>query len=216
MNRSHHSARGLAAELAPEDLELLRRGIRLNTVLLGVVTGIGVGLAIVVVTHISLFVTGGNAGRYLNLLGIFLPGYSVSFGGAWIGAFWGFVAGFVSGSFAYRMYSRTIGREFLNLVSHDAGVESFLEQPTLRLSGQSLGLALGCLMAAQLYLATTWLIIRGTADQSVHAALLTHYFPGYSVSYLGGLYGSVSIFAFTYLASLVLAAIYNFLVYIKK
>ena len=62
---------------------------------------------------------------------------------------------------------------------------------------------------------TAWLVLRGTADESLHAALLVNYFPGYSVSYLGGLFGAAHIFAITYLFSFIFAAVYNGLVSIR-
>ena len=78
--------------------------------------------------------------------------------------------------------------------------------------GHGLGLALGSLMALQLFLTTNLLVIRGTADQSPHAALLINYFPGYDINFVGSLIGAVEIFAVTYILSFVLSQIYNGLV----
>ena len=202
---------------APEALQsegferLLKRTIRTNAILLGLVMATGLGLALFIGTHISLAVTGERAGHYLNLLGIFLPGYSASSGGAWIGLLWGFVIGGISGSYVYLVYARSLGLQLAEMMARDE-VPDIYEHATLRISGHGLGLALGSLMALQLFLSTAWLVVRGTADQSPHAALLSNYLPGYSVSFVGGLIGAAEIFAVTYILSLVLSQIYNWIV----
>jgi hypothetical protein len=191
---------------------LLKSVIRLNVILLGIAMGIGLGLTLFIGTHISLAVTGERAGLYLNLLGVFLPGYSASPGGAWIGLVGGFVIGALSGSFVYYVYARSVGRGLAEMMTRDQAQGEIVEQATLRLSGHALGIALGGLMAVQLLLTTNWLVVRGTADQSPHAALLRNYFPGYSVDFVGSLIGAVEIFAFTYALSLVLSGVYNLVV----
>jgi hypothetical protein len=212
MKLSNQMGSGTAPKLSEEQQELLNRGIRFNTVLTGVVMGLGAGLGIFLLTHLSLLVTGAQAGQYLDLLGIILPGYSVSAAGAWFGLLWGFVFGGLSGGFIYYMYARTIGPQIVTAIALGSDARQPVVFPTLRISGHALGTALGCLMALQLYGVTLWLILRGTAHQSPHAALLVNYFPGYSVSYVGGLLGAAYIFAFTYVFSQILAGVYNGLV----
>jgi hypothetical protein len=90
-----------------------------------------------------------------------------------------------------------------------------LKPSVLRLHGISLGLAIGAIAAFGLFSSTAWLVIRGTADQSVHAALFANYIPGYSVSILGGLLGAVELFALVFVACLLLAAVYNKIVAIR-
>lgn len=192
---------------------LLTSAIRLNTILLGIVMGTGLALTLYIGTHVSLAVTDDHPGRYLNLLGVFLPGYSVSPVGAWVGLGWGFVVGAFSGSFVYYAYARfvstrDVGRTVAEMMHEQARVEN-VAQLTLRLSGHALGFALGGLMAVQLFLTTNWLVIRGTADHSPHASLLKYYLPGYRVDFVGSLIGAVEIFAFTYVLSLVLSGVYN-------
>lgn len=191
---------------------LLKRTVRTNAVLLGLVMATGLGLALFVGTHISLAVTGERAGQYLNLLSVFLPGYSASPGGAWFGLLWGFVIGGVSGSYVYLVYARSLGLRLTEMMARDEMPEDLFEHAVLRISGHGLGLALGSLMALQLFLTTNWLVIRGTADESRHAVLLGNYFPGYSVSFIGSLIGAAEIFAVTYILSLVLSQIYNWIV----
>jgi len=189
---------------------LFNNAIRLNMILLGLTMGVGAGVGLFVGTHISLAVTGDKAGQYLNLLGVFLPGYSASPGGAWKGLLWGFLLGAFSGGFIYSIYARSIRRGFAEISTEADKSEKFIEQPTLRISGHALGVSLGSLMALQLIATTNWLVIRGTANQSPHAALLQNYFPGYSVSFVGSIIGAAEIFIFTYTLSQLLSVVYNF------
>ena len=191
------------------DQNLLRRGIRFNTIVLAITMGLFAGFGLFLLTHLSLLVTGEKAGRYMNLLGVFFPGYKATPTGAWFGLIWGFVVGAISGGFVYYTYARTIGTRAARLVIQGQQSGHLIEQPVLRMSGHALGLALGCVMAIQLAGATAWLVIRGTADQSPHAALLVHYLPGYQVNLSGGLIGALDIFVFTYGLALLLAWIYN-------
>jgi len=53
------------------------------------------------------------------------------------------------------------------------------------------------------------LVLRGTADESVHAILLVNYLPGYSISLAGSLIGAFELFVLTWLMSLLFSGIYN-------
>ena len=197
------------------DDKLLQRGIRFNAVLLGLVLGAGCGVGLFLVTHLSLALTGENAGRYLNLLGVFLPGYSVSSGGAWIGLFWGFVLAAISGGFVYLIYARSVGRDFASNMSMALETDQPIRQFTLRISGHALGIGLGLLMSLSLFTWTIWLVIRGTADNSPHAALLRNYLPSYTVDFGGALIGAIILFIYTYILCRILAGVYNTIVIAK-
>jgi hypothetical protein len=70
----------------------------------GAVCGVGLFLA-----TLWLVVRGGvNVGEHLNLLGIFLPGYSVSVGGAFIGFVYAFVIGYGAGRTIAAVYNRFV------------------------------------------------------------------------------------------------------------
>lgn len=187
-----------------------RRGVRLNIIIMGLVLGVAGGLILFLGTQLSLAVSGEHAGRYLNLLGVFLPGYSATPTGALAGLFWGFVFGGFSGSFAYWLYARNIDRRIaeMTLLAEDAN--EVTDRATLRLSGNSLGIAFGLLAALQLFVTTMWLVVRGTAGDSEHAALLAEYLPGYEVGLMGALYGCAELFVFTYVAASIFAGVYNF------
>lgn len=195
------------------DPELLKAAIRNNSTVLGLVFGLATALAIFAATHISLAYWGEDAGGYLGLLGIFLPGYEVTAGGAWIGALWGFVFAAIAGALTYRLYGGILGERLAQGVAAQPGTADPILNPSiLRIHGISLGLSVGAAMGAALFLSTSWLVIRGTADSSVHAALLSNYLPGYTVSILGGLLGGLELLALVLVACILLAAIYNALV----
>lgn len=192
----------------PIDEKLLYATVKLNTLLFAAVCGAMGGVGLLLLTYLSLYRGLPDPGHYLNLLGVFLPGYSVSMAGAWIGLFWGGVIGAISGAVIYRIYARGIRRQvadyFANIKSeHD------LEYTVLKLHGHSLGLALGVMAALGLVASTNWLVLRGIAGESMHAALLAHYLPGYSVSFAGSLIGAVETFIVVYILCAALAAIYN-------
>lgn len=155
-------------------------------------------------TYLSLAATGENAGRYLNLLGIFMPGYRASAVGAWIGFFWAFLYAAISGGVLYQVYMRAAGGR-----AEYTACPGAADLIMTRLSGWALGLALGSILAAQLFLSTAWLIIRGTAGESTHAALLAYYLPGYSVSWTGAALGAFWVFGYTLALSMLFASIYN-------
>lgn len=190
------------------DEGLLHATIKLNTLLLAGVSGATAGLFLLIMTYIVFYLGGGGHDHYLNLLGIFLPGYNVSPAGAWIGLLWGIVAGAVAGAVIYRIYARSIRQQVQSYLDSDMP-ESEFKPPVLRIGGHFLGLALGLLTALGLLMTTNWLVLRGTAQESVHAALLANYLPGYSVTFTGSLIGAAQLFAVTYLLCLLLAGIYN-------
>lgn len=193
------------------DYAAIWRGIWLNSILLSLTFGLFCGTAVVFVTYLSMAVTGQEAGYYLQLLGVFFPGYTVTLGGAWVGFFWAFVFAALSGFVVYQIYARAVGLESLRkLVSEPAG-DGYWKM-TARLSGKGLGFALGALLALQLFLSSAWLVVRGTAGESRHAALLANYLPGYSVSIAGAAIGAIWLFLYAFAASLMLAKVYNAIV----
>lgn len=183
--------------------------------LLAGVCGLMSGLALFIATYLSLFRGLPNPGHKLNLLGVFLPGYEVSLLGAWIGLFWGGIFGAVAGAVIYLLYARDIKKQ-ARLYLESGKLEQVISYVTMRINGNALGLALGVITALGLFFTTNWLVMRGTAGESVHAALLSNYFPGYTVSFAGSFIGALEIFVLTYLVCLVLGAIYNGVVLFRQ
>jgi len=190
------------------DENLLRATVKLNTFLFAGVAGFLGGLTLLCLTYLSLLRGLPHPGLYLNLLGVFLPGYSVSPAGAWVGFAWGGLLGAISGAVVYRIYARSIRRQVADYLAGNMP-EHALEFAVLKIHGHSLGLALGGMTGTGLLLATNWLVIRGAADESPHAGLLSHYLPGYSVSLPGSVIGAVETFVIAYLVCVLASAIYN-------
>ena len=192
----------------PLNRELLDAAVRVNTWLLaGVFACVG-GLAIFFATYLSLYRGLPKPGYYLNLLGIFMPGYEVSHSGAWIGLFWGAIIGALLAAMFYRIYARSIESQVCDYLASGSKDEDLLGI-TLYFDGNYLGLALGSIVALGLFVTTSWLVLRGTAGESMHALLLTNYLPGYSVSYTGGIIGAVESFVMTYLVCRLFSWLYN-------
>ncbi len=187
---------------------LLRAAIKLNTLLLaGVFACVG-GLSLFMMTYLSLHRGLPQPGHYLNLLGVFLPGYNVSHSGAWVGLFWGALLGGLLAALFYRIYARSIVSQIHNYLGKGDSLNDLLSI-TLRFDGNYLGLALGSMVAAGLIVTTNWLVFRGTAHESIHAVLLAQYLPGYSVSVLGSIIGAVELITLIYLLCLLFSWIYN-------
>jgi hypothetical protein len=201
-----------AASLA--DQQLVSSVVRLNVVISAVGAGLGLGLVLFLAAFVSLAVSN-RPGLYLNLLGVFMPGYSASASGAWFGLLWGIVYGAVSGGIVSWLYGRTLGAKLIKLVVWDANAIRRLRPPVLRLSSYALGLALGLVAGLQLLLATMWLVVRGTAHESVHAQLLSNYLPDYTVSLWGGLIGGIELFLLVLLGSALATSIYDYVTYYR-
>ena len=75
-----------------EDRRLFSAAARLNVSIAALFAGLALGLLLFLATHVSLGVSD-HPGRYLNLFGIFMPGYSASSVGAWFGLLWGLIFG---------------------------------------------------------------------------------------------------------------------------
>jgi len=87
---------------------LLREVVRLNSVMMGIVTGLLAGLVIFAAT-LWLVVKGGqNVGQHLVLLAQFFPGYRVTFLGSVVGFGYGAVTGFLIGFIVGRLYNYVV------------------------------------------------------------------------------------------------------------
>ena len=90
------------------ELNLLKAAIRMNMIVMAVAFGLLAGGILWLSTVILLLRGGYDVGLHLSLLSVFLPGYSVTWGGAWIGLAWGFFVGGLSGAILYWSYARTL------------------------------------------------------------------------------------------------------------
>ncbi len=194
---------------------LLRSVVKINTAMLALSFGLLGGVLLFAVTWMSLLRGLPNPGHYLNLLGVFLPGYNVSATGAWIGFFWGAVVSATLAALVYRIYARSIPDRVSELLERGISDDDDLGSVMI-FDGKYLGLALGLVSALGLIVTTNSLVLRGTADESVHARLLVNYLPGYEVSVQGSLIGGLELFVFTYLATILFSWIYNTIVSLRS
>jgi hypothetical protein len=199
-----------------EDREkLLRAAIRLNTWILAGVLSVIFGFTLFGLTYWALLLDQPRPSGVLNLLGVFLPGYEVSSSGAWVGLFWGAVIGGLCAVVFYRLYARRLTAPALDQVRTDDNLDP-MHGIILLFDGRSMGVALGLLVATGLLISTNWLVVRGTADESVNAMLLSNYLPGYTVSPLGSLIGALELFTLTFVASWLFCRIYNGIVKARR
>ena len=87
--------------------------------------------------------------------------------------------------------------------------ERLLRKALVRMNVQAWGIAIGMLLGLGLLLATIVLVVRGGDNVGSHLGLLRVYFPGYSVSYLGGLIGFVYAFVVGYAIGRTIVVVYN-------
>jgi hypothetical protein len=79
--------------------------LRLNARAWGIAMGLLFGFGLFVATNILVIKGGPTVGRHLGLLGAFLPGYRVTFGGSLIGFLYAFVIGYGGGWTIGRVYN---------------------------------------------------------------------------------------------------------------
>lgn len=197
-----------SSSLSADELQLLSRAISLNARIAAAITAIVLGTVVWLATAILLWKGGLDVGVNLSVIGTYLPGYKVTWAGAWIGLLWGSVVGAVVGWVMYTSYAATLRTRVERQLASEQGLQS-LRVPTFVISGNALGVGLGAIVAGLLFLMTNWLLVRGTADTSVHAALLGNVLPGYTVSFAGSLIGATEVFVATYLWSRIFALTYN-------
>jgi len=80
--------------------------LRLNARAWGIATGLMFGLTLFVATNVLVLKGGEVIGPHLGLLGVFLPGYRVTFLGSLIGFVYLFVIGYGFGRLIGEVYNR--------------------------------------------------------------------------------------------------------------
>ncbi len=94
-----------------EDTVIQTRLLYLNAVVQGVTTGMFVGLGLFALT-IWLVIKGGDVvGPHLSLLGQYFIGYSVTWGGGFVGLIYGFVVGYCIGYAYARIYNWVVDKK---------------------------------------------------------------------------------------------------------
>jgi hypothetical protein len=91
----------------------------------------------------------------------------------------------------------------------DRAVEQKLFSGVLWLNAKVFGLTLGIVCGLALFLATNWLVLKGGKSVGPHLSLLSQYFIGYRVSFLGSFIGFFYGFAVGTLCGSLMGWMYN-------
>ena len=97
MSASTAPRRPLKPKAAPLPVETVESLARLQSRAWGVSVGLLMGIVLFVATAVLVLRGGPDMGQHLQLLSVFLPFYSVSYGGACIGFVYLFVIGYAIG-----------------------------------------------------------------------------------------------------------------------
>ncbi len=92
------------------------------------------------------------------------------------------------------------------MAEREEEVESYL----MRLNGRAWGIACGLLFGIGLFAATNFLLVLGGENVGQHLNLLSVYFPGYEVTFLGSVIGFVYAFVVGYATGRIVSGVYNF------
>ncbi len=87
--------------------------------------------------------------------------------------------------------------------------EELLDKAVVRLNSVLMGVVLGILCGAGLFLATIILVLKGGPKVGPHLILLAQYFPGYRVTVLGSFIGFVYAAIVGFVIGSVIGAVYN-------
>jgi hypothetical protein len=79
----------------------------------------------------------------------------------------------------------------------------------MRLNARAWGISIGLLLGGGLFLATIFLVIRGGPMVGQHLQLISVFFPGYQVTWLGAFIGFIYAFVLGYALGRVIGSVYN-------
>lgn len=187
-----------------------RRLVRFNARVLGASLALLSATGLFVATLVLVLRGGDYVGTMLGQLRYFFPGYSVTFPGAFVGAFWAACVGYAVGVVFARLY----GPWLLGEASRTGSAGQGLHEGVALLRPLPIALITGGVLAVGLFGATAWLSLRYQYP-SPHLELLSHYVPGYSTDLIGGIVGAPWIFLYGALGSGLAAWLYNRLVALR-
>ena len=84
-----------------------------------------------------------------------------------------------------------------------------IEKAVILLNSKLLGIVLGFLSGAGLFLVTNFLVLKGGPHVGAHLILLSNFFPGYRVTFFGSIIGFCYAFVLGFLVGGVLGLVYN-------
>ena len=94
--------------------------------------------------------------------------------------------------------------------------EEKLFSGVLLLNAKVVGLALGVIFGLGIFVATNWLVIKGGSRVGPHLILLSQYFIGYKVTFLGSLIGAAYGFTLGTICGALMGWIYNRLATLRR
>ncbi len=93
--------------------------------------------------------------------------------------------------------------------------EEIIRGAMLRINGTILGLVLGTVAALVIFVSTNWLVLKGGDVVGPHLGLLSQFFIGYSVTFVGSLIGAAYGFFTGLLSGLFVGWVYNAMVFLR-
>jgi len=91
-----------------------------------------------------------------------------------------------------------------------------LMRSVIRLNGVILGLVAGIVAGLGVFVATNWLVLKGGYNVGEHLQLLSQYFFGYSVSFVGSFIGMIYGFVTGFVLGWFIAIIYNAVLWLRR
>ncbi len=93
--------------------------------------------------------------------------------------------------------------------------EERLIQAVVQINANILGLVLGVVLALIIFVATNWLLVKGGDQVGTHLQLLSQFYLGYSVSFVGSIIGMGYGFVTGYVIGRFTAVVYNAVLWLR-
>ncbi len=87
--------------------------------------------------------------------------------------------------------------------------EEQLDKAVVLLNARLFGIVLGILFGTGLFLVTNFLVLKGGEHVGAHLGLLSNFFPGYRVTFLGSIIGFCYAFVLGFLTGGIIGSVYN-------
>ena len=91
-----------------------------------------------------------------------------------------------------------------------------LLREVVRLNSVMMGIVAGMLFGLVIFVATIWLVIKGGPNVGQHLQLLSQFFPGYRVTFLGSLVGLAYGVVTGFVIGFVVGRLYNYIVRLSE
>lgn len=98
----------------------------------------------------------------------------------------------------------------------DDELKELIASRLLRLNAVLSGLAVGLTTGLALFVATNWLVLKSGAVVGPHLGLLSQFFVGYRVTFLGSLIGFAYAFVLGFLTGYFVAHLYNWVTRLQE